>query len=136
MVIKKWLRCEIGLFGSYWVMSNGKEKINLSRKSPEVIQYKEMVSKEKRNAEILTLREWYDTTIDHTEEIQSYIKQFKQLGRLGKELHKRGVPRVTERYADSVRTLVEATYERKILDFAAPLCALSCTLVNKFGIDI
>lgn len=113
-------------------MTNGKEKSILSRKSPEVTQYIEMVTKAKRDAEVITLRQWYDTTLEHAEEINNYIKQFKQLGRLGKELHKRGVPRVTERYADSVRTLVEATYERRILDFAAPLCAL--VLLNKHEI--
>ncbi|QMV13591.1 hypothetical protein [Vibrio spartinae] len=65
-------------------------------------------------------------TPNHTEEIVAYMKKYIQLSRLGKELHKRGVPRVTERFGDNVRTLVEATYERGVLDYAAPLCALAC----------
>jgi hypothetical protein len=47
---------------------------------------------------------------------------------LGKELHKRGVKRVTERFGDHVRTLVEATYQRGLLNTVAPLCALACVI--------
>lgn len=106
------------------------ERKMLSRKSPEVLVYITLVEKAKRDAEVVTLREWYDSTANHRQEIIDYMTAFKQLGRLGKELHKRGVVRVTERYGDNVRTLVEATYQRGLLDAAAPLCALAC-LVNK-----
>lgn len=87
----------------------------------------EEVELAKRNAEVVTLREWYETTDDHSLEIKIYMKKYKQLGRLGKELHNRGVPRVNERFGDGIRTLVEATYTRATLDYAAPLCALACT---------
>ena len=100
----------------------------LSRKSPEVIEYIQMVEKSKVDAEVVTLREWYDSTENHGQEILEYMVEFKQLGRLGKELHKRGVNRVTERFGDNVRTLVEATYQRGLLDIVAPLCALACVL--------
>lgn len=106
------------------------EKKMLSRKSPEVIAYIQMVEKAKIDAEVVSLREWYDTTSNHQQEIIDYMEAYKQLGRLGKELHKRGVVRVTERYGDNVRTLVEATYQRGILDTVAPLCALSCITKN------
>lgn len=102
------------------------EKKMLSRKSPEVIAYIQMVEKAKRDAEVITLREWYDSTPNHQQEIIDYMAVYKQLGPLGKELHKRGVKRVTERFGDNVRTLVEATYKRKVLDVVAPLCALAC----------
>lgn len=105
---------------------SNKEKVTLSRKSPEVISYIQMVEKAKRDAEVVTLREWYDSTANHQQEIVDYMTVFKQLGRLGKELHNHGVVRVTERYGDNVRTLVEATYQRGLLDTVAPLCALSC----------
>lgn len=100
--------------------SNSKPKM-LSRKSPEVLDYLKMVEKAKRDAEVVTLREWYDSTENHTEEIATYMQQFKQLGRLGKELYNRGVERITERFGDNDRTLVEATYQRSLLDIAAPL---------------
>ncbi|WP_172590097.1 hypothetical protein [Shewanella xiamenensis] len=99
----------------------------ISRTSIEVIEYKAMVEKAKRDAEVVTLREWYDTTENHSDEIKAYMDKYKQLGRLGKELHKRNVPRVTERYGDGIRTLVEATYIRDVLNFAAPICAALCT---------
>ena len=102
------------------------EKKMLSRKSPEVIAYIQMVEKAKRDAEVVTLREWYDSTPNHNQEIIDYVAAYKQLGPLGKELHKRGVNRVTERFGDNVRTLVEATYQRGVLNVVAPLCALSC----------
>ncbi|MBJ2138206.1 hypothetical protein JEU11_17220 [Paraglaciecola chathamensis] len=98
----------------------------ISRKSPEVVAYIEMVVKAKQDAEVVTLREWYDSTANHQQEIIEYMASFKQLGRLGKELHNRGITRVTERYGDNVRTLVEATYQRGMLDMVAPLCALVC----------
>lgn len=101
-------------------------KKSLSAKSPEVLDKLAEVELAKRKAEVVTLREWYDTTLDHSPEIIAYMKQYKQLGRLGKELHKRGIPRVTERFGDEIRTLVEATYERGVLDYAAPLCAMAC----------
>ena len=107
------------------------ERNMLSRKSPEVIAYIQMVEKAKRDAEGVTLREWYDSIENHQQEIVEYMISFKQLGRLGKELHKRGVERVTERFGDNVRTLVEATYQRSHLDLVAPLCALACVINKK-----
>jgi putative IMPACT (imprinted ancient) family translation regulator len=103
----------------------------LSRKSPEVIAYIQMVEKAKLDAEVVTLREWYDSTSNHNQEIIDYMAAYKQLGPLGKELHKRGVKRVTERFGDNVRTLVEATYQRRQLDIIAPLCAFSCVANKK-----
>ena len=97
----------------------------LSRKSPEVVAYIQMVEKAKRDAEVITLREWYDSTPNHNQAIIDYMAAYKQLGPLGKELHKRGVKRVTERFGDNVRTLVEATYQRGLLDTVTPLCALA-----------
>lgn len=97
----------------------------VSRTSIEVIEYKAMVEKAKRDAEVVTLREWFNTTENHSDEIKAYMNKYKQLGRLGKELHKRNVPRVTERFGDGIRTLVEATYKRCILDVVVPLCALA-----------
>ena len=110
------------------------ERKMLSRKSPEVIAYIQMVEKAKRDAEVVTLREWYDTTSDHQQEIIDYMATYKQLGPLGKELHKRGIKRVTERFGDNVRTLVEATYQRGVLNAVAPLGALACTS-NKFNYE-
>lgn len=107
------------------------EKKMLSRKSPEVIAYIQMVEKAKRDAEVVTLREWYDSTSNHCQEIKDYMEAYKQLGPLGKELHKRGVKRVTERFGDNVRTLVEATYQRGQLDIVAPLCALTLFIKKK-----
>lgn len=103
-----------------------KEKVMLDRNSEEVLARKREIADAKRAAEIVTLREWYDTTPVHSPEIQEYMKHFTQLGRLGKELHNRGVKRVSERFGDDVRTLVEATYRRVDLDIFAPLCALAC----------
>ncbi|MUH72713.1 hypothetical protein [Psychrosphaera haliotis] len=102
-----------------------KKKV-LSRKSTEVVAYIQQVEKAKRDAEVLTLREWFDTTPKHQQEVIDYMEKYKQLGRLGKELHNRGVARVTERFGDDVRTLVEATYQRGLLDIVAPLAALAC----------
>lgn len=106
------------------------EKNMIKRTSAEVLEYKAMVEKAKRDAEVVTLREWYDTTLNHSEEIKAYMEEYKQLGRLGKELHRRNVPRVTERFGDGIRTLVEATYVRHALDYAAPLCAIACVINN------
>jgi hypothetical protein len=103
-----------------------KEKVMIDRNSEEVLARKHEIVEAKRAAEIVTLREWYDSTPEHSPEIQEYMRHFTQLGRLGKELHNRGVKRVTERLGDDVRTLVEATYVRHELDFVAPLCALAC----------
>ncbi len=103
-----------------------KEKVMIDRNSEEVLARKREIAEAKRAAEIVTLREWFDTTPEHSPEIKEYIKHFTQLGRLGKELHNRGVKRVTERFGDDVRTLVEATYRRDDLDIIAPLCALAC----------
>lgn len=107
-----------------------KEKVMIDRNSEEVLARKREIAEAKRAAEIVTLREWYDTTIVHSPEIKEYMKHFKQLGRLGKELHNRGVKRVTERFGDDVITLVEATYRRIDLDIIAPLCALACIRKN------
>jgi putative IMPACT (imprinted ancient) family translation regulator len=106
------------------------EQKMLSRKSPEVVAYIQMVEKAKRDAEVVTLREWYDSTPNHKQEIIDYMEAYKQLGPLGKELHKRGVKRVTERFGDNVRTLVEATYQRGLLDTVAPLCSLACVITK------
>ena len=100
----------------------------IDRNSEEVLARKQEIVEAKQAAEIVTLREWYDTTPDHSPEIQEYMKHFKQLGRLGKELHNRGVKRVTERLGDDVRTLVEATYRRADIDMVGPLCALYCVI--------
>lgn len=101
------------------------ENLKLAPSKQEIIDYKAKVVKAKKDAEVVTLREWYDTTPNHSKEIVAYMEQVKQLGPLGKELHKRGMPRVTERYGDTIKTLVEATYQRGLLDLVAPLCALS-----------
>jgi len=87
---------------------------------------KQQISAAKRAAEIVTLREWYDST-NHGYELEEYFKHFSNLGRLGKELHKRGVKRVTELYQQPNRGLfVEATFIRRDLDLMGPLCALAC----------
>ncbi|MFM2656633.1 hypothetical protein [Vibrio owensii] len=109
------------------------KNVPLSRKSPEVVQKITEVEIAKRKAEVVTLREWYETTVDHSLEINLYMEKYRQLGRLGKELHNRGVPRVNERFGDGIRTLVEATYTRGILDFSAPLCALAC--IRKINVE-
>lgn len=56
----------------------------------EVQLRKQQISAAKKAAEILTLREWYDST-QHIYELEEYFKHYSNLGRLGKELHKRGV---------------------------------------------
>lgn len=92
----------------------------------EVQLRKEQISAAKKAAEIVTLREWYDST-QHSYELEEYFKYFANLGRLGKELHKRNVKRVTELYQQPDRgPFVEATFVRSDLDLLGPLCALAC----------
>jgi len=95
----------------------------------EVQLRKQQISAAKNAAQIVTLREWYDST-KHDYELEEYFKNFSNLGRLGKELHKRGVKRVTELYEADNGVFVEATFIRSDLDLLAPLCALVC-LFNK-----
>ena len=106
----------------------GNQTTNIT--TDDVVAYKAYVESVKRSEEVVTLREWYDSTPQKSAEIEQYMLEFKNLGRLGKELHNRNVPRVTERYGDNIRTHVEATYKRGVLDYAAPLCSIAC-LVNK-----
>lgn len=80
------------------------EKKKLSRKSPVVLEKHAEVAIAKRNAEVVALRDWYEVTPEHTQEIIEYMEKNKQLGRLGKELHNRNIPRVNERFGDSIRT--------------------------------
>lgn len=103
----------------------------INKASNDVASYKQYVEEKKVAEEVVTLREWYETTEHHTDEMEKYMVGFKNLGRLGKELHNRGVPRVTERYGDNIRTHVEATYKRHVLNYAAPLCAVSCLYYKK-----
>lgn len=91
----------------------------------EVQLRKQQISAAKKAAEIVTLREWYDST-QHDYELEEYFKLFSNLGRLGKELHKRGVKRVTELYEADNGVFVEATFVRRDLDLFGPLCALAC----------
>lgn len=91
----------------------------------EVQLRKQEISAAKKAAEIVTLREWYDSS-KHGYELEEYFKYFANLGRLGKELHKRGVKRVTELYESDNGVFVEATFIRKDLDLLGPLCALAC----------
>lgn len=95
----------------------------------EVQLRKHEISAAKRAAEIVTLREWYDST-EHGYELEEYFKHFSNLGRLGKELHKRGVKRVTELYEADNGVFVEATFIRNDLDLLGSLCALAC-IFNK-----
>lgn len=91
---------------------------------------KQQISAAKKAAEIVTLREWYDST-EHGYELEEYFKHFSNLGRLGKELHKRGVKRVTELYQEPDRGgFVEATFRRSNLNLLAPLCALACVMTK------
>lgn len=96
----------------------------------EVQLRKEQISAAKKAAEIVTLREWYDST-QHSYELEEYFKHFSNLGRLGKELHKRGVKRVTELYEADNGVFIEATFVRRDLNLLAPLCALACTYNGK-----
>ncbi|MDV7418911.1 hypothetical protein R4448_08090 [Acinetobacter baumannii] len=91
----------------------------------KIEQRKEQILVARKSAEILTLREWYNTT-NHGYELEEYFKYFSNLGRLGKELHKRGVKRVTELYKASNSLFVEATFVRSDLDILGPLCAIAC----------
>lgn len=94
----------------------------------DVVSYKAYVESMKKSEEVVTLREWYDTTPEKRLDLEKYMLEFKNLGRLGKELHNRNIPRVTERFGNSIRTHVEATYKRGVLDYAAPLCAIACCI--------
>ena len=98
----------------------------------EVQLRKQQISAAKKAAEILTLREWYDST-QHIYELEEYFKHYSNLGRLGKELHKRGVKRVTELYEAKNGVFVEATFVRADLNLLGPLCALACIFdkINK-----
>ncbi|MBK0063448.1 MULTISPECIES: hypothetical protein [unclassified Acinetobacter] len=91
----------------------------------EVQLRKQQISAAKKAAEIVTLREWYDSTV-HGYELEEYFKYFSNLGRLGKELHKRGVKRVTELHEADNGIFVEATFIRSDLDLVGSLCALAC----------
>lgn len=96
----------------------------------EVQLRKQQISAAKKAAEIVTLREWYDST-QHSYELEEYFKHFSNLGRLGKELHKRGVKRVTELYEADSGVFIEATFVRRDLNLLAPLCALACIYNGK-----
>lgn len=87
--------------------------------------HKQQIFAAKKAAEIVTLRQWYDSTM-HGYELEEYFKHYSNLGRLGKELHKRGVKRVTELYEADNGVFVEATFVRSDLDLLGPLCALAC----------
>lgn len=102
---------------------------NSESSKSEVQLHKEQISAAKKAAEIVTLREWYDST-QHGYELEEYFKHYSNLGRLGKELHKRGVKRVTELYEFENSVFVEATFVRSDLDLIGPLCALAC-IFNK-----
>ena len=45
----------------------------VSRKSPEVLEYLKRVEKARRDAEVVTLREWFDSTEKHQQEVIDYI---------------------------------------------------------------
>lgn len=98
---------------------------NSGSSTSEVQLRKQQISAAKQAAEIVTLREWYDST-KHGYELEEYFKHFSNLGRLGKELHKRGIKRVTELYEADNGVFVEATFTRSDLDLLGPLCALVC----------
>lgn len=98
---------------------------NRVSKLTEVQLRKQQISAAKKAAEIVTLREWYDSS-KHGYELEEYFKHYSNLGRLGKELHKRGVKRVTELYESDKGIFVEATFIRNDLDLFGPLCALAC----------
>jgi len=99
---------------------------NSESSKSEVQLRKEQISAAKKAAEIVTLREWYDST-QHDYELEEYFRHFANLGRLGKELHKRGVKRVTELYEADNGAFIEATFVRRDSNLLAPLCALACT---------
>lgn len=93
---------------------------------------KQQISAAKKAAEIVTLREWYDSTA-HGYELEEYFKYFSNLGRLGKELHKRGVKRVTELCEAENGVFVEATFVRNDLDVLGPLCAVACIFAKIYN---
>lgn len=93
---------------------------------------KQQISSAKKAAEIVTLRQWYDSTT-HGYELEEYFKHYSNLGRLGKELHKRRVKRVTELYEAENGVFVEATFVRKDLDVLGPLCAIACVFAKIYN---
>ncbi|MDQ8868651.1 hypothetical protein RFI05_15380 [Acinetobacter baumannii] len=100
---------------------------NSESSKSEIQRRKEQISAAKKAAEIVTLREWYDST-QHSYELEEYFKHYSNLGRLGKELHARGAKRVTELYEAENGVFVEATFIRRDLDLLGPLCAVACIL--------
>ncbi len=98
---------------------------NYGSSASKVQLRKQEISAAKKAAEIVTLREWYDST-QHSYELEEYFKYYSNLGRLGKELHKRGIKRVTELYEAENGIFVEATFIRSDLDLVGPLCAVVC----------
>lgn len=106
-------------------MSNSRSSIS------ELQLRKQEISAAKKAAEIVTLREWYDST-QHSYELDEYFKYYANLGRLGKELHKRGVKRVTELYESDKGVFIEATFVRLDLDLLGPLCALACIFKKSY----
>ena len=57
---------------------------NSESSKSEIQRRKEQISAAKKAAEIVTLREWYDST-QHSYELEEYFKHYSNLGRLGKE---------------------------------------------------
>ena len=106
-------------------MSNSRSSIS------ELQLRKQEISAAKKAAEIVTLREWYDST-QHSYELDEYFKYYANLGRLGKELHKRGVKRVTELYESDKGVFIEATFVRLDLDLLGSLCALACIFKKSY----
>lgn len=98
----------------------------------EIQLRKQQISSAKKAAEIVTLRQWYDSTT-HGYELEEYFKHYSNLGRLGKELHKRRVKRVTELYEAENGVFVEATFVRKDLDVLGPLCAIACVFAKIYN---
>ena len=104
---------------------------NYGSSASKVQLRKQEISAAKKAAEIVTLREWYDST-QHSYELDEYFKYYANLGRLGKELHKRGVKRVTELYESDKGVFIEATFVRLDLDLLGPLCALACIFKKSY----
>lgn len=98
----------------------------------EIQLRKQQISSAKKAAEIVTLRQWYDSTT-HGYELEEYFKHYSNLGRLGKEIHKRRVKRVTELYEAENGVFVEATFVRKDLDVLGPLCAIACVFAKIYN---
>jgi hypothetical protein len=49
-----------------------------------VLEYIEMVEQAKPAAEVITLREWYDSTYNNSQNIIDYIAAYKQIAPLAK----------------------------------------------------